>query len=148
MIMRKADRNTESGALPSKELIAAVGRYNDEMVKAGVLVEGEWLKASSKGTRINISGGKFTVTDGPFAEAKELIIGFVIIQVNTKEEAIEWAQRCPTLDGCLDGEIEIREVYDASDFPADVLPALTSHASATVVRDAEKLLRAELTAKP
>ncbi|HEY6377058.1 MAG TPA: YciI family protein [Edaphobacter sp.] len=147
MIMGKADKNTEAGGLPSKELVAAVGRYNEELRKAGVLLGGEWLQPSSKGARINSSGGKVVVTDGPFAEAKELIIGYVVVELNSMEEAIEWAKRCPTLARDGEVEMEIRQVFEAADFPDDVLTELTRHASAVVVRDAEEILRGRVVGK-
>jgi hypothetical protein len=118
MMLVKANKDSEAGVLPSKELVAAMGKYNEELVKAGVLLAGEGLHASSKGARISFSGGKRTVTDGPFAETKELIAGFWLIQVKSKEEAIEWASRVPFMDG----EIEIRQVFETSDFPPEILP--------------------------
>jgi hypothetical protein len=126
MLMVRATKGTEAGVFPegSKELFAAMGRYNEEMVKAGVMLAGEGLQPSSKGARVTFSGGKRTVTDGPFAEAKELIAGFWLIQVKSKEEAIEWVKRCPAPVGAdAEGVIEIRQVYEASDFPPEVFPA-------------------------
>jgi hypothetical protein len=123
MLMVRATKVTEAGIFPegSKELFAAMGRYNEEMVKAGVMLAGEGLQPSSKGARVKFSGGKRTVTDGPFAEAKELIAGFWLIQVKSKEEAIEWVKRCPAPMGeDVESEIEIRQVYEASDFPEEV----------------------------
>jgi hypothetical protein len=119
MILVKADKNTEAGVLPSKELVAAMGKFNEEMVKAGVLLAAEGLHPSSKGARIKFSGGKRTVIDGPFTETKELIAGFWIIQVKSKGEAIEWALRVPFAD---DEVIEVRQVFEASDFPPEILP--------------------------
>src|SRR5438094_6769401 len=108
MILLKADRNTEAGALPSQELLAAMGKYNEELAKAGVLLAGEGLQPSSKGARVKFAGEKRTVTDGPFTETKELIAGFWLFQVRSKVEAIEWVKRCPNpLDG--EAEIEIRQ---------------------------------------
>jgi hypothetical protein len=118
MMMVKADKDSEAGVLPGKELVAAMGKFNEEMAKAGVLLAAEGLQASSKGARIRFSGQKRTVTDGPFTEAKELLAGFWLIQVKSKEEAIEWASRVPFEEG----EIEIRQVFETSDFPADILP--------------------------
>jgi hypothetical protein len=118
MMLVKANVDSEAGVLPSKELIAAMGKYNEELAKAGVLLAGEGLQPSSKGARISFSGDKRTVTDGPFTEAKELIAGFWLIQVRSKEEAIEWASRVPFEDG----EIEIRQVFEASDFPPEIYP--------------------------
>ncbi len=117
MVMVRADKTTESGALPDEKLLAEMGRFNEELVKAGVLLAAEGLQPSSKGARVKFSGAKRTVTDGPFTETKELIAGFWILQVKSKEEAIEWMKRCPNP---LPGEsvIEIRQVYEASDFDA------------------------------
>ena len=121
MMQVRADKNSEAGVLPSKELVAAMDKFNEEMVKAGVLLAGEGLHPSSKGARITFSGGgKRTVTDGPFTEAKELIAGFWLIQVKSKQEAIEWAKRVPFADGEV---VEIRQVFEASDFPPEILPA-------------------------
>lgn len=124
MMLVKASPETEAGVLPSKELVAAMGRYNEEMVKAGVMLAGEGLHASSKGARVKFSGGKRTVTDGPFTEAKELIAGFWLIQVKSRQEAIEWAKRCPAPMGeGEEAEIEVRQVFEVSDFPPEVLPS-------------------------
>jgi hypothetical protein len=123
MILLKADKNTEAGVLPDEKLLAEMGRYNEELVKAGVLLAGEGLQPSSKGARVKFSGKKRTVIDGPFAEAKELIAGFWLIQVKSKEEAIEWVKRCPNpLEG--EAEIEIRQVFEAEDFGAEFTPEL------------------------
>ena len=135
MLMVKADKDTEAGVLPSQELLAAMGQYNEELVKAGVLLAGEGLHPSSKGARVKFSGSKRTVIDGPFAETKELIAGFWLIQVKSKEEAIEWVKRCPNpLEG--EAEIEIRQVFEAEDFGAELTPEL---------REAEERLRAQVT---
>jgi hypothetical protein len=126
MLMVKATKESEAGIFPegSKELFAAMGRYNEEMVKAGVMLAAEGLQPSSKGARVKFSGGKRTVTDGPFAEAKELVAGFWLIQVKSKEDAIEWVKRCPAPMGeGVEAEIEIRQVYEASDFPPEIFPA-------------------------
>jgi len=123
MMIVKANKDSEAGVLPSKELIAAMGKFNEEMANAGVLLAGEGLQASSKGARVKFSGGKRTVTDGPFAETKELIAGFWLIQVKSREEAIEWALRCPEPHEGGESEIEIRQVFEASDFPAEIFPA-------------------------
>ncbi|MGH3775053.1 MAG: YciI family protein [Pseudonocardiaceae bacterium] len=109
MVLVKASKDSEAGVVPSKELLAAMGKYNDELVRSGVMLAGEGLHASSKGARVRFSADKRTVTDGPFTEAKELIAGFWLIQVKSKEEAIEWASRIPFEDG----EVEIRQVFDA-----------------------------------
>jgi hypothetical protein len=121
--MVKADKDTEAGVLPSQELLEAMGKYNEELVKAGVMLAGEGLQPSSKGARVKLSGTKQTVTDGPFAETKELIAGFWILQVRSKEEAIEWIKRCPApLQG--DAEIEIRQIFEADDFGPAFTPDL------------------------
>ena len=123
MILLKADQNTEAGILPGEELLTAMGKYNEELVKVGVLLAAEGLQPSSKGARVQFSGGKRMVVDGPFAETKELIAGFWLIQVRSKEEAIEWVKRCPNpLDG--EAEIEIRQVFEASDFGEALTPEL------------------------
>lgn len=117
MIIRKADEYTEAGILPSQELLAAMTKYNEEMAKAGVLLQGEGLQASAKGARVKFTGGEPTITDGPFTETKELIAGFTMIQVKSKKEALEWVKRWPTEDG--DAELEIRQVFEAEDFVTD-----------------------------
>lgn len=119
MVLVKATEESEAGVLPSKELLAAMGRYNEELVKAGVMLTGEGLQASSKGARVRFDGDKRTVTDGPFTETRELIAGFWLIQAASKEEAIEWVSRAP-FD--VRTEIEVRQVFEASDFPADIFP--------------------------
>ena len=119
MMLVKASKESEAGMLPSKELIAAMGQFNEEMVKAGVMIAGEGLQASSKGVRITYSGSKRSVTDGPFAETKELLAGFWMIDVKSKGDAIAWASRVPFTDGEV---VEVRQVFEASDFPADVMP--------------------------
>jgi hypothetical protein len=109
--------------MPSEELLAEMGRYNEEMVKAGVLLAGEGLQPSSKGARVKFSGGERTVVDGPFTESKELIAGYWLIQVRSREEAIEWVKRCPDpLEG--EAEIEIRQVFEAEDFGEELTPEL------------------------
>jgi len=118
MMIVKASKDSEAGILPSKELLATMGKFNEEMVKAGVMLAGEGLQASSKGARIKYSGAKRTVTDGPFAETKELVAGFWLIQVKSKQEAIEWASRAPFQEG----EVEIRQVFESEDFPAEIFP--------------------------
>ena len=119
MMLVKASKESEAGMLPSKELIAAMGQLNEEMVKAGVLIAGEGLQASSKGARITYSGSQRSVTDGPFAETKELLAGFWMIDVKSKADAIAWASRVPFTDGEV---VEVRQVFEASDFPSDVMP--------------------------
>ena len=122
MILLKADQNTEAGLLPGEEMLAAMTKYNEELARAGVLLAGEGLHPSSKGARVKFSGDKRTVTDGPFTEAKELIAGFWLIQVKSKEEAIEWVKRCPNpLEG--EAEIEIRQVYERRTSVPSSLPS-------------------------
>jgi len=117
MMIVKANKDSEAGKMPSEELLAAMGKYNEELVKAGVLVDLSGLKPSSKGARIKFSGGKKTVIDGPFAETKELIGGYWIINVKSKEEAIEWAMRIPCPHGeNQEGEVEIRQFFEMEDF--------------------------------
>ncbi len=116
MVLLKADKDTEAGVLPSAELLTAMGKYNQELMNAGVLVDGAGLQASSKGARVKFSGAKRTVVDGPFAESKELIAGYWMFQTKSKQEAIDWVKRCPNpLNG--EAEIEIRQVFEVEDFP-------------------------------
>jgi hypothetical protein len=123
MVMVKANADSEAGVLPSQELLAAMGKFNEELVRAGVMLAGEGLQPSSKGARVRISGDKRTVIDGPFAETKELVAGFWLIQVKSKEEAIEWIKRCPApMEG--ESEIEIRQVFEAADFGEAFTPEL------------------------
>jgi len=110
--------------MPSQEMLESMGKFNEELVKAGVMLAGEGLQASSKGARISFKQGKPTVTDGPFTEAKELIAGFWMIQVRSKQEAIEWMKRCPPPMGNGAGELEIRQVFEASDFGEELTPEL------------------------
>ena len=124
MVIVKATPNSEAGALPSKELLAAMGKFNEELVKAGVMLAGEGLQPSSKGARVRFSGGKRTVTDGPFAETKELIAGFWLWKCKSKEEAIEWVKRCPDPMPGEDAVLEIRQVFEADDFGAEFTPEL------------------------
>src|SRR6266566_3608416 len=140
MVMVKATKDSEAGVFPegSKELFAAMAAYNEEMVKAGVMLAGEGLQPSSKGARVKFSGAKRTVTDGPFPETKELVAGFWLWQVKSKEEAIEWAKRCPNPSPGTESELEIRQVFEADDF-GDALPA--------EVRDQEERLRKQVAAK-
>jgi hypothetical protein len=123
MILIKADRNTEAGALPDEKLLTEMGKFNEELVKAGVMLAGEGLHPSSKGARVKFSGDKRTVIDGPFSETKELIAGFWLWQVKSKEEAIEWVKRCPNPTGA-ESEVEIRQVFEAEDFGAEFTPEL------------------------
>ena len=123
MVILKADKATEAGVLPDEKLHTAMGMYNEELVKAGVMLAGEGLQPSSKGARVKFSGTKRTVIDGPFTETKELVAGFWIFQVKSKEEAIEWVKRCPNpLEG--EAEIEIRQVFEAEDFGDALTPEL------------------------
>jgi len=127
MIIVKATKDSEAGALPSEELLTAMGKYNEELAKAGILLAGEGLQPSSKGARVRFSGPKRTVVDGPFAETKELIAGFWMWKVKSKEEAIEWVKRCPNpMPG--DSEIEIRQVFEAEDFGEQFTPELKEQA--------------------
>jgi hypothetical protein len=116
MLLRKADAETEAGHLPREELLAAMARYNQELAEAGVLLQGEGLQASAKGARVVFVGGTPSVTDGPFAETKELIAGFTMIEVASKDEAIEWVKRWPRIDGSGNVQIEIRPLYEPEDF--------------------------------
>jgi hypothetical protein len=118
MMIIKADQNSESGAMPEEKVLAEMGKYNDELVKAGVLLAAEGLHPSSRGARIHYQGGKTAVTDGPFAETKELIAGFWIIQVKSKEEAVEWARRIPFGDAA--GDVELRQVFELADFSPEL----------------------------
>ena len=123
MVLVKADKNSETGAPPDEKAFATMGKFNEELVKAGVMLAAEGLRDSSKGARVRFSKGKKTVTDGPFAETKELVAGFWLWQVKSKEEAIEWVKRCPNpMPG--DSEIEIRQVFEAEDFGAEFTPEL------------------------
>ena len=137
MIIVKATKDSEAGALPSEELLTAMGRFNEELAKAGIMLAGDGLQPSSKGARVRFSGPQRTVIDGPFAETKELVAGFWIWQVKSKEEAIEWVKRCPNpMPG--DSEIEIRQVFEAEDFGPALSPEL---------RDQEERLRAQVAGK-
>ena len=137
MIIIKADKNTEAGALPDEKLLTEMGKFNEELVKAGVMLAGEGLHPSSKGARVRFSGDKRTVVDGPFAETKELIAGYWLWQVKSKAEAVEWVKRCPNPTGA-ESEIEIRQVFEAEDFGAEFTPEL---------RKQEERLRAQIADK-
>jgi hypothetical protein len=127
MVIVKATKDSEAGALPSEELLTAMGKYNEELAKAGILLAGDGLQPSSKGARVRFSGPKRTVIDGPFAETKELIAGFWMWKVKSKDEAIEWVKRCPNpMPG--DSEIEIRQVFEAEDFGEQFTPELKEQA--------------------
>jgi hypothetical protein len=123
MVLIKANKDTEAGVFPDEKLLTDMGNYNEELVKAGVLLAMEGLHPSSKGARVRFSGGKRTVIDGPFTEAKELIAGFWLWQVKSLEEAVEWVKRCPKPTGA-EAEIEIRQVFEAADFGAEFTPEL------------------------
>ena len=136
MVIVKATKDTEAGVMPSKELLAAMGNYNEELVKAGVMLAGEGLHPSSKGARVRFSGDKRTVIDGPFSETKELVAGFWLWQVRSLAEAIEWVKRCPNPMGeNEEAEIEIRQVFEAEDFGEEYTPEL---------REQEERLRAQI----
>jgi len=137
MVLVKADKNTEAGVMPSQKLLADMGKYNEELAKAGVLLAGEGLHPSSKGARVRFSGAKRTVVDGPFKDSKDLVCGFWMFPVKSKEEAIEWVKRCPNpVEG--ETEIEIRQVFEADDFGAEFTPEL---------REAEERLRDQIAAR-
>jgi hypothetical protein len=133
MIMVKANKDTEAGVMPSEELIAAMAKYHEELVKAGVLLDASGLQPSSKGWRIKYSGGKGTVVDGPFAESKELIAGYTLIQVKSREEALEWAKRFPAPFGeGAEGEVEIRQLFELDDFaPSEAVDRFREIATVT-----------------
>ncbi|WP_223480944.1 MULTISPECIES: YciI family protein [unclassified Pseudomonas] len=124
MIIVKASPDSEAGVMPSEELLTAMGNYNEELIKAGIMLAGEGLHPSSKGARVRFSGDKRTVIDGPFIETKELIAGYWLWQVKSKEEAIEWVKRCPNPMPGTEAEIEIRQVFEAEDFGAEFTPEL------------------------
>ena len=132
MIIVKADKNSEAGALPDKKILTEMGKFNEQLVKAGVMLAGEGLQPSSKGARVKFADGKQTVTDGPFTETKELIAGFWLWQVKSKEEAIEWLKRAPFGGGA---EVEVRQVFETADFGAELTPEL---------REQEERLRAQI----
>jgi hypothetical protein len=124
MVIVKATKNSEAGVLPDETLLTAMGKYNEELVKAGVMLAGEGLHPSSKGKRVKFAGGKKTVTDGPFAETKELIAGFWLWQVKSMEEAMEWLKRCPDPMPGEESIIEVRPVFEAEDFGKEFTPEL------------------------
>lgn len=124
MILIKATKDSEAGVMPSEQLLREMGNFNEELVKAGIMLAGEGLHPSSKGARVKFSGDKRIVTDGPFSETKELIAGFWLWQVKSKEEAIEWVKRCPNPMPGTESEIEIRQVFEAKDFGAEFTPEL------------------------
>ena len=137
MILLKANKTTEAGVLPDEKLLTEMGKFNEELVKAGVMLAGEGLQPSSKGARVRFSGAQRTVIDGPFAETKELICGFWMWRCKSKEEAIEWVRRCPNPTGD-EAEIEIRQVFEAEDFGAEFTPEL---------REQEERLREQILEK-
>jgi hypothetical protein len=126
MVIVKATKGSEAGELPSRDLIEAMGKFNEQLVNAGIMLAGDGLKASSKGKRVRFSGNKRTVIDGPFAETKELIAGFWIWQVRNMDEAVEWLKRCPN-PHCEDSEVEIRPFFEAADFGENLTPELREH---------------------
>jgi hypothetical protein len=137
LVIVKATKESEAGVMPSQELLAAMGKYNEELVKAGIMLAGEGLHPSSKGARVRFSGNKRTVIDGPFSETKELIAGFWLWQVRSLEEAIEWLKRCPNPhEG--ESEVEIRQVFEAEDFGPEFTPELRQQEE-RVRKEAEKL---------
>lgn len=138
MVIVKATKDSEAGVMPSEKLLAAMGKYNEELVKAGVMLAGEGLHPSSKGKRVKFSGEKRTVIDGPFTETKELIAGFWLWQVRSRDEAIEWVKRCPNPFEVSESEIEIRQVLEACDFGAELTPEL---------REQEERLRKQMSVK-
>jgi hypothetical protein len=134
MVLIKANRDSEAGVMPSQKLLEDMGKYNEELVKAGVMLAGEGLHPTSKGKRVKFSGAKRTITDGPFAETKEVIAGFWIWKVKSMDEAVEWINRCPNPTG-EEAEIELRQVFEAEDFGAEFTPEL---------REQEERLRREI----
>jgi hypothetical protein len=135
MVMVKATKNSEAGVVPSEKLLADMGKFNEELVKAGIMVAGEGLHPSAKGKRVRFSAGKRTVVDGPFTETKELVAGFWLWQVKSMAEAVEWARRCPDPMPGEDSELEIRPLFEADDFGDEFTPEL---------RAQEERLRAEI----
>ena len=136
MVMVKATKDSEAGIMPSEELLTAMGNYNEELVKAGVMLAGEWLHPSSKGYRVVFNGDKRTVIDGPFTETKELVAGFWLWQVKSMEEAIEWVKRCPN-PMPTESEIEIRRVFEIEDFGAEFTPELREQEERIMAEAAE-----------
>ena len=136
MVLVKADKNSEAGILPDEKILTEMGKFNEELIKAGVMLAGEGLQASSKGARVKFSGGKTTVIDGPFAETKELVAGFWIWKVKDKQEAIDWLRRSPFQE-C---EVEIRQVFEMEDFGANMTPELREQ-EASHREQAEKLAK-------
>jgi hypothetical protein len=141
MVIVKADKDSEAGVLPDKKMLTEMGKFNEELAKAGVMLAGEGLQASSKGARVRFSGSKRTVVDGPFAETKELVAGFWLWQVKSKAEAIEWLKRAPFEKG----EVEIRQVFEAEDFGSEFTPELREQEER--IRAQEERIRAKASAK-
>ncbi len=139
IVMVKATKESEAGVMPSKELLTAMGKFNEDLAKAGILLAAEGLQPSSKGARVKFSGKTRTVTDGPFAETKELVAGFWLWQVKSKAEAIEWVKRCPNPFPDGESEIELRQVFEADDFGAEFTPEL---------RAQEERIRKQMESKP
>jgi hypothetical protein len=135
MVIVKATEESEAGVLPDEKLLSEMMAYNEKLVKAGVMLAGEGLHASSKGKRVRFSGSNRTVIDGPFAETKELIAGFWLWKVNSMEEALEWVKKCPNPSPGVEGELEIRQIFEADDFGAELTPEL---------REKEERLRAQI----
>jgi hypothetical protein len=140
MILIKASKDSEAGVMPSEQLLTEMGKFNEELVKAGVMLAGEGLHPSSKGARVRFSGAKRTVIDGPFAETKELLAGFWLWQCRSKEEAIEWVKRCPNPHN-EETEVEIRQVFEAEDFGAEFTPELREQ-EARLRAQSDQLLKA------
>ena len=138
MVLVKADKNSEAGVMPDEKLLTEMGNYNDQLIKAGIMLAGEGLHPTSKGKRVRFGAGKPTVTDGPFTETKELVAGFWLWQLRSLDEAIEWARRCPNPFEHGESEIEIRQVFEAEDFGDEFTPEL---------RDREARLRAQVAAR-
>ena len=141
MVLVKADKNSEAGVMPDQKLLAEMGKFNEELVKAGVMLAGEGLHPSSKGARVRFSGDKRTVIDGPFAETKELIAGYWIFKVKSKEEAIDWVKRCPNPFPGTESEIEIRQVFEADDFGEAFTPELRKQEERLAAQAAENAKR-------
>jgi hypothetical protein len=141
MVMVKATKESEAGVLPDEKLLADMGKFNEELAKAGVMLAGEGLQPSSKGARVRFSGTKRTVIDGPFAETKELIAGYWIWQVKSREEAIEWVKRCPNPFPEGESEIEIRQVFEADDFGAEFTPELREQEARVAKQAAQNAAR-------
>jgi hypothetical protein len=139
LIIIKATKDSEAGVMPSEQLLSEMGKFNEELVQAGVMLAGEGLHPSSRGARVKFSGNQRTVMDGPFAETKELIAGYWLWQCRSKEDAINWVKRCPNPMPGEDSEIEIRQVFEAEDFGAEFTPEL---------RAQEERLRAQIAEKP